>query len=127
MKERHNIIELLVEIYENGNNSLVEVEPSSTKLEDIQNLGYLVEEDNILISKPLVDISRFGSTAFIYLIIGETHPLFNHLRGFANYDSTNNNLKDKYSDIVMQTLYEMYDYIEGVLLSYNIDINSIKA
>jgi hypothetical protein len=126
MKERHNIIELLVEIYENDNNSLVEIEPSSAKLEDIQNLGYLVKEDNIIISKPLVDVSRFGSMAFIYLIIGETHPLFN-LRTFANYDSTNNNLKDEYSDIAMQTLYEMYDYVVSILLSYGLDINSIEA
>lgn len=121
MKQRHNIIELEIDTDDKYSN--IAIYPASRELDDIQTIGYYVEEDNIAISKPLIDNRGLG---YIYLVLGETHPLFNLLSLMSYNESNNHDLNDEYQDSFIEATYDLHVLIQmTVLPSYGIDINSI--
>ena len=121
MKQRHNIIG--IEIDTDDNNSNIAIYHAPRELDDIQTIGYYVEEDNIAISKPLIDNRGLG---YIYLVLGETHPFFNLLSPMSYNESNNHDLNDEYQDSLIEATYQLHVLIQMTLLpSYGIDINSI--
>lgn len=121
--KRYNILEIQIEI-DDSNISEIDSPREKGVLDDILEMGLYVKEDNIAISKPLIDPQ--WNLAFVYLIVYEPHPLFN-LLSFIHYKASNNdNLNDEYQDSFIEGLYKLYRHIqEDIFPSYGIDINSI--